>query len=102
MKVRTISALSMVGIAMSISPIWAGPVGVQKGISSDRQPSTLAQLEAKQEQVAREAVGPNAKGPRLVGYMDKRAQLQDLINRIQSGQPVSPNEIDQALQPTNP
>jgi hypothetical protein len=35
-------------------------------------------------------------------YMDKHAQLQDLINRIQSGQPVSPDEIDQALQPTNP
>jgi len=34
-------------------------------------------------------------------YMDERTQLQDLINRIQSGQPVSPEEIDQALQPTN-
>jgi hypothetical protein len=33
--------------------------------------------------------------------MDKRSQLQDLIDRLQSGQPVSPDEIDEALQPTH-
>jgi hypothetical protein len=102
MKVRTIGVLSVVGIAMSITPIWAGPVGIQRTASPDQQPATLAQLEAKQEQVSLKASSPNAKGPLLVRYMDKQAQLQDLIDRIQSGQPVSPDEIDQALQPTNP
>jgi hypothetical protein len=102
MKIRTIGVLSVVGLAMSITPIWAGPVGVQRSGSSDQQSGTLAQLEAKQEQVSHKASGPNAKGPLLVHYMDRQAQLQDLINRIQSGQPVSPDEIDQALQPTNP
>jgi hypothetical protein len=75
---------------------------MQRSVFSDQQSATLAQLETKQEQVSLKASGPNAKGPLLVRYMDRQAQLQDLINRIQSGQPVSPDEIDQALQPTNP
>jgi hypothetical protein len=101
-KIRTIGVLSFVGLAMSITPIWAGPVGVQRSVSSDRESATLANLEAEQEQVSHQASAPNAKGPLLVHYMNREAQLQDLINKIQSGQPVSPDEIDQALQPTNP
>jgi hypothetical protein len=102
MKVRTTGVLSFVGVAMSITPIWAGLVGTQRSISPDQQPGTLAQLEAQQGQVSRNTLAANAKGPQLLRSMDKQAQLQDLINRIQSGQPVSPDEIDHALQPTNP
>jgi hypothetical protein len=102
MKVRTIAVLSVVGLAMSTGPVWAGPVGTQRSASSGRQPAAIAQLEAQQEQVSLNALASNAKGPQLVRSMDKRAQLQDLTNRIQSGQQVSPDEIDQALQPTNP
>jgi hypothetical protein len=102
MKVRTIGVLSVVGIAMFITPTWAGPVGVQRNSYAYQQPTALAQLEMQQEQVSRAAQTANAKGPLLVSYMDKRAQLQDLINRIQNGQSVSPDEIDRALQPANP
>jgi len=101
MKVRTIDALSLVGVAMSITPIWAGPVGVQTRMSSpDQRTTALMLLEAKKRQISQQMPIP-PKGPALMRYMDKRTQLQDLINRIQSGQPVSPDEIDQALQPTN-
>ncbi len=44
---------------------------------------------------------PNAKGPLLVRYMDRYSQLNDLINRVQNGQRVAPDEIDQALQPAS-
>jgi hypothetical protein len=101
MKVRTIGVLSLVGVAMFITPIWAGPVGVQTSMSPDQQTTALTLLEAKKRQVGQQMPIP-PKGPALMRYMDKHAQLQDLINRIQSGQPVSPDEIDQALQPTNP
>jgi hypothetical protein len=101
MKIRTIGVLSLVGVATSITPVWAGPVGVQRSLSHDQQTAALTQLEAKQEQVSRKALAPNAKGPLLVRYMDKHTQLQDLESRIQSGQAVSPDEIDQALQPSN-
>jgi hypothetical protein len=99
MKARTISVLSLIGVAMSFTPVWAGPVGVQRNLSPDQKAVAVGQLQAKQEQVGRQLPEP-PKGPALVRYMDKRSQLQDLINRIQSGQPVSPDEVDQALQPT--
>jgi hypothetical protein len=44
---------------------------------------------------------PYNKGPLLIHNMDRASKLDDLINRVQSGQPVSPDEIDQALQPSS-
>ncbi len=101
MKVRTIGVLSLVGLAMSASPIWAGPVGVQRGLSPDQQTAAVEQLETQRAQVARAMqVPPQNKGPALIRNMDQYSKLNDLIGRLQSGQPVAPDEIDQALQPT--
>jgi len=99
MKVRTINVLSLVGVAMSFTSVWAGPVGVERNLSPDQRAVAVWQLQAKQEHLGRQLPEP-PKGPALMRYMDKRSQLQDLINKIQSGQPVSPDEVDQALQPT--
>src|SRR6266446_7252048 len=96
MKIRALAVLSVVCVAMSFTPVWAGPVGVQRNLSPDQRAVAVWQLQAKQEHVGRQLPEP-PKGPALVQYMDKRSQLQDLINRIQSGQPVSPDEVDQAL-----
>ena len=101
MKVRTIGVLSLVGLAMSASPIWAGPVGVQRGLSPDQQTAAVEQLATQRAQVARAMqVPPQNKGPALIRNMDQYSKLNDLIGRLQSGQPVAPDEIDQALQPT--
>ena len=101
MKVRTIGVLSLVGLAMSASPIWAGPVGVQRGLSPDQQTAAVEQLETQRAQVARAMqVPPQNKGPALIRNMDQYSKLNDLIGRLQSGQPVAPDEIDQAMQPT--
>jgi hypothetical protein len=45
-------------------------------------------------------VPPQNKGPALIRNMDQYSKLNDLISRLQSGQPVAPYEIDQAMQPT--
>jgi len=45
-------------------------------------------------------VPPENKGPALIRSMDQYSKLNDLISRLQSGQPVAPDEIDQAMQPT--
>jgi hypothetical protein len=102
MKVRTIGVLSLVGLAMSAAPIWAGPVGIQRGLSPDQETAVVAQLEAQRHQVARaiQAPVPQNKGPALISNMDRYSKLSDLINRLQSGQAVAPDEIDQATQPT--
>jgi hypothetical protein len=99
MKIRALAILSVVCVAMSFTPVWAGPVGVQRNLSPDQATAALAQLQAKEEQLAGQLPEP-PKGSALVRYMGKRSQLQDLITRIQRSQPVSPDEIDQALQPT--
>jgi hypothetical protein len=99
MKIKTLTILPAVWVAMSLTPAWAGPVGVQRSLSPDQTQVALSQLQAKQLQVGRQMPEP-PKGPAMIRYMSKRSQLQGLINRIQSGQPVSPDEIDQALQPT--
>jgi hypothetical protein len=43
---------------------------------------------------------PQNKGPALIHNLEQYSKLNDLIARLQSGQPVAPEEIDQALQPT--
>jgi len=102
MKIRTIGFVSLVGLAISAGPLWAGPVGVQRGLSPDQETAVVAQLEAQRHQVARAIQGPvpQNKGPSLIRNIDRYSKLSDLINRLQSGQPVAPDEIDQALQPT--
>jgi hypothetical protein len=98
MKIRTVGVLSLLGFATFVTPLWAGPVGMQRSLAPDQKAAALARLEVAQEQVGRQMPEP-PKGPYLARYMSRRSQLQDLINRLQSGQPVSPDEIDQALQP---
>jgi hypothetical protein len=101
MKVRSIGVLSVIAVAMSVTPVWAGSVGVPRPAAIDVRSAQIDQLEQVKEQQWREANANRAtvKGPLLVRYIDKQAQLQDLINRIQTGQQVSPTEIDQAVQP---
>ena len=99
MKVRTICVLSLVGVAMSVAPVLAGSVGVQRNLSSNQQAAAVTQLQTQREQVSREMM--RSKGPLLIHNMDRASKLDDLINRVHSGQPVSPDEIDQAMQPSS-
>jgi len=102
MKVRSIGVLSLFGLAISAGSIWAGPVGIQRSLSPDQQTTWVAQLEVQQHQVAQAIQGPvpQNKGPALIHNLEQYSKLNDLITRLQSGQPVAPEEIDQALQPT--
>ena len=98
MKISTIGVLSLVGVAIS-TPLWAGPVGVQRSLTPDQQTAAVTELQAKKEQVSRAMLmPPYNKGPILIHNMDRVSKLDDLINRLQTGQPVSPDEIDQQLQ----
>jgi hypothetical protein len=104
MKIRTVGVLSIASLAMSVMPLWAGPVGVQRSPSAEQQAGEVAYLQSIKDQQAREAMANpgTVKGPLLVRYMNKQAQLQDLINRIQRREQISPYEIDEALQPASP
>lgn len=91
---RMIGALLSVAI---VTPVFAGPVGIQRNAPSGSQVSAIAALEAAREQVARERLGPNARGTLQVRYMTKQARLESLIERLKRGERVSPEEIDQVL-----
>lgn len=102
MKITTVGTLSLIGLTVSIAPLWAGVVGVQRNPSSNQQAAAVTQIEEQRGQISREMITPPYnKGPLLIHNMDRASRLDDLINRVQSGEPVSPDEIDQALQPIN-
>lgn len=95
MKVTTISTISLAVLIAAAVPTFAGPVGVGRTLTTEQQ-ITLSQLETRKEQVDRQMPVP-PKGPPLGRWVSKRAQLDDLINRLKNGQQVAPEEIDRAL-----
>ena len=99
MKARVIGVLAVVGVVMSMSPVCAGPVGVEASLTPSQQ-VTLNQLEARREQVGQNMPEP-PKGAAIGHGLAKRIQLDDLISRLKNGQPVSPQDIDQAMGRTN-
>ena len=82
---------------------FAETVTVQNSVTWEQQPAVvqqpiLAQLEQKHRRLDRHMMRvPNNKGPALAFYMDERARLDNLINRINAGQPVDPDEINYFL-----
>ena len=84
---------------MSVPTSWAGPVGVQRSLAPNQEAAAVSALQAKKDEVSKFMLTPPFnRGPMLIHNMDRVSQLNELINRIQSGQPVSPDEIDQQLQ----
>ena len=99
MRIRTISALSLVGLTSLAAPVFAGPVGIQRNANPVQQSAALDQLEATRQNLPSSQTMANARGPLMIRYLDKRAQLDDLIRRLKSDQQVAPEEIDEALAP---
>ena len=94
MKLKTGGIAFITGLTMFVSGAWAGPVGVQRTPSA----AQLAQLEAQKVKISHDMLRPGVKGPLWASYSDRYTRLDDLIARIQRGESVSPDEIDEALQ----
>ena len=99
MRIVISSATSLVGLASLTAVVLAGPVGIQRSFNSEEQSGSINDLQAMREDLSRQAAMENAKGPLLIRYMEKRAKLDDLIDRLKSGKEMAPEEIDQALEP---
>ena len=99
----TISAAAVLATTFAI-PVWAGPVGMARtapepqAISAQTQvdPELISQLQEASDDAVREGRTGNKNNP---VFGQKAAQINDLIERLKSGQKVDPSEIDQALQP---
>ncbi len=99
----TISAAAALAVAFVI-PAWAGPVGMGRTAPEAQARSAqtqvnlelIANLQEASDQAVREGRNGNKNNP---VFGQKSAQINDLIERLKSGQKVNPAEIDQAFEP---
>jgi hypothetical protein len=99
----TISAAAVLATTFAI-PAWAGPVGMGRTAPAAQantaqtqvNPELIAKLQEASDEAVREGRTGN-KNNRVFGQ--KSAQINDLIERLKSGEKVDPAEIDQALEP---
>ena len=102
-SLSTISAAALLATTFAI-PAWAGPVGLgrtapeaQAGTAQTQvNPELISQLQEASTDAVREGRTGNKNNP---VFGQKSAQINDLIERLKSGQKVDPAEIDQAFVP---
>jgi flagellar motility protein MotE (MotC chaperone) len=84
--------------AILAAPAIAGPVGVTRSYTSSRpDPTVIAELQDASEQALREARN-NKNNPE---FLRKNYEIDQLIERMKSGQRVEPAELDKALEPAH-
>ena len=95
-KLSTILAAGTIALAMS-TPVLAGSVGISRSYPT-AQPDvqTIADLQQASEAAQREARTGNKDNP---AFAQKSYQIDQLVERMQAGQQVSQNQVDEALQP---
>jgi hypothetical protein len=97
----TISAAAMLAATLAI-PAWAGPVGMGRTAPQAQanpvkaNSELISRLQEASDDALREGRTGNKNNP---AFGQKSAQIDDLIERLQSGQRVDPSEIDQAFMP---
>ena len=94
-KLSTITAAGAIALTLS-SSAFAGPVGVSRAYATQFDPQTIAELQQASEAAQREARTGNKDN---LAFGQKSYQIDSLIGRMQSGQPVDQAQIDNALQP---
>jgi hypothetical protein len=95
-KLSTIFAAGTVALALS-TPVLASSVGISRSyatVQPDAQ--TIANLEQASEAAQREAREGNKNNP---AFAQKSNEIDQLVQRMKSGQQVSQNQVDEALQP---
>lgn len=99
MKSKIICVLSLIGFTAFAAPMFAAPVGMPRLTTNHQAGAIVNDLQARKDQLSREAGLQIARGPLRIAYMDKQSQLDDAIARLQGGQPVAISEINNVLGP---
>ena len=94
-KLSTIMAAGAIALTLS-SSAFAGPVGVSRTYATQVDPQTISELRQASDAAQREARTGNKDN---LAFGQKSYQIDSLIGRMQSGQPVDQAQIDNALQP---
>jgi hypothetical protein len=95
-KLSTILAAATIALTMS-TPVLAGSVGIQRSYATT-QPygAVIAELQQASTAAQREAREGNKNNP---AFTRKSYQIAQIVERMKSGQQVSQNQVDGALQP---
>ena len=98
-----ISAAAVLAASLSV-PAWAGPAGMARTApeakASASQTQVNPELIANLQEASREALREGRNGNKNnAAFGQRSAQINDLIERLKSGQNVDPAEIDRAFEP---
>jgi hypothetical protein len=95
---RNLTILAAAALASTLAiPALAGPVGVSKApASAPPDAATIAELQVAAQQATREGRTGNKNN---IGFARKNYEINQLIERLKSGEQVDPTEIDKALEP---
>jgi hypothetical protein len=95
-NLSTIFASAVVTIALS-TPVMAGAVGISRSYATAQPDAqTIADLEQASTAAQREARDGNKSN---LAFAQKSYQIDQLVQRIESGEQVAPDQVDEALQP---
>lgn len=95
-KVKTI-ALATALTATFALPAFAAPVGVPRTYTTVQpDPTVIAELQVASDAAKRDALAGNKNN---LEFRRKSYEIDQLIERMKSGQPVAPSELDNALEP---
>ena len=95
-KVTTIFFAAAVTTTLAV-PAFAGAVGVSRGYATVQpDQTTIAQLQDASQKAQRDALDGNKNN---LEFRRKSYEIDQLIERMKSGQNVDPAELDKALEP---
>jgi hypothetical protein len=96
-NLSTIFTAGIVTLALS-TPALAGSVGISRSYPTAGQPDvqTIAELEQASNDAKREALAGNKNN---LAFAQKSYEINQLIARMESGQPVAQQQVDEALVP---
>ena len=97
---KTSSILSVAAMAITLAtPALAAPVGVSRSYAQPQpDQSTIAELQDASQTAKRDALQGNKNN---LEFRRKSYEIDQLIERVKSGQKVDPAELDKALEPAH-
>jgi hypothetical protein len=96
-RVFILLGTGLLGLAGLNGRVFAGsPSMPAPAIRAEPTAATLKQLDEARTEAARDRLRPGERGPLLVHDLEKESRLDNLIQRLQNGGHVTPDEIDRA------
>ena len=95
-KVKTVALVTALTATFAL-PAFAAPVGVSRTYTTVQpDPTVIAELQDASDAAKRDALAGNKNN---LEFRRKSYEIDQLIERMKKGQPVAPEELDQALEP---